>query len=320
MTRPAVTIVIPTLRRPEALSRALASLLLQEGFETRGFDIIVVDNDPAVTGLPVVERLAGDAPAHIRLQGVSMPQPGVANARNAAMKRVTSRLVAFLDDDMTAPAQWLNTLLDAHGAHPAAVTFGPKHPVLPGDIAEHKAYLEWFFSLRPGHKDGPIDASYGCGNSLLDLDRTPALDPLFNPDTNESGGEDDLLYAEIRAHGEGFAWCEAAFVNEHIPASRARPDYTLPRAFSYGQGPCTLARKHNPPQIASLLMWMLIGAGQTGIYGSVALVMTALRHPGRAFWYDRTVRGFGKVVWWVRRDFYGNAGLASADSHEGLHA
>ena len=309
MKRQAVTIVIPTLRRPAALLRALESLLVQEGFEADGFEVIVVDNDPEASGLPVVHEVAGRAPPHIAMQAIAMPQPGVANARNAAMDRVNTRLVAFLDDDMTAPRHWLASLLDAHAACPAGVTFGPKHSVLPKEVTRHTAYLDRFFSLRPGHDDGRIDASYGCGNSLLDLDRTPPLDPLFNPATNESGGEDDMLYADIRAHGEGFAWCEAAFVHEHIPASRARLGYTLPRAFAYGQGPCTLARRQKPPQVGRLLMWMGIGAGQTLVYGTCAAVTFLLSHPSRAGWLDRTARGLGKVFWFHREDFYGEAML-----------
>ena len=44
-----VSVIVPTMRRPESLERALRSLFGQTGVEARLASIVVVDNDPAGT-------------------------------------------------------------------------------------------------------------------------------------------------------------------------------------------------------------------------------------------------------------------------------
>ena len=46
MSNPDVAIVIPTLRRPDELTRALRSIFAQQNVESRLREIIVADNDP----------------------------------------------------------------------------------------------------------------------------------------------------------------------------------------------------------------------------------------------------------------------------------
>ncbi|NBC19756.1 MAG: glycosyltransferase [Alphaproteobacteria bacterium] len=309
MNLPAVTVVIPTFRRPGGLEKAVRSVFAQDGLDEAGLDLVIVDNDPGRSAGEMAARLKDDAPAHCNMVIIHEPSPGVANARNAAIAVTRTPLIAFLDDDQSAPPQWLSSLIATHARTPVAAIFGPVMTALPDTVDSHRRYLEAFFARDPGHGEGYLGTSYGCGNCLLDRRRLPGLDPLFNPEMNESGGEDDMLFAAIREAGGRFAWSADARVFEHVPESRARLGYTLPRAFSYGQGPCTLARRQEPPQFGRLLIWMGIGAGQTLVYGSVALALFAVRHPARASWLDRTVRGLGKVFWFHRKDFYGQAAL-----------
>ena len=65
-----VAVIIPTLRRPEGLTRALESLFAQAGVADRLREIVVVDNDPAGSAAATVEAAdvalppaAGPAPA-----------------------------------------------------------------------------------------------------------------------------------------------------------------------------------------------------------------------------------------------------------------
>jgi succinoglycan biosynthesis protein ExoM len=129
---------------------------------------------------------------------------------------------------------------------------------------------------------------------------------------NEVGGEDDLLFARIATSKGRFAWAADAPVYEHPLRQRVSLSYTLRRALAYGQGPCTLARKANPPRYGSLLMWMAIGAGKFILHGTIWLGMFIIRHPRRAFQLDKAVRGLGKVLFWVRMKFYGNATVSQA--------
>ncbi len=310
MTGVGISVVIPTFRRPASLARAVRSVYRQARPAGIAVTVVIVDNDPEGSAADVLTTLRAEAPGWIAFIALHEPHAGVANARNAAMAEVTTRLVAFLDDDQSAPPGWLGALLAAHAACPAAVTFGPVVTVLPDRVARHRRYLEAFFARTPAHDSGHIDTWYGCGNALLDLTRAPNEGPMFDTRMNASGGEDDLLFARIDEQGGRFAWCAEAPVFEHVPESRARLGYTLRRAVAYGQGPCNIARRQSPPRVGTIAFWMAVGLGQAVIYGSAASFSALLRRDDRAFWYDRAARGIGKVFWWRGFEFYGTAALA----------
>lgn len=301
-----ISVVIPTFRRLDGLALAVRSVFAQTGNAGWDIDLIIVDNDPDHSARDVIAELNGEVPEGIQIVSLHEPRPGVSNARNAAMAAVKTSLVAFLDDDQSVAPDWLDKLIKTHGSYPAAVTFGPVKAAL-GEVEKHRPYFERFFSRTPRHDEGYIEETYGCGNSMIDLDLVPPMDPLFDPRANDSGGEDDLLFAAISQSGGRFAWSAEAVVNEHVPESRTQLRYTLARAFSFGQGPCTLARRHSPPKTLSLIMWMLIGAGQFVVYGMIAAIQYLFRSKDYVFTLDRAVKGLGKLFWFHNIDFYGNA-------------
>lgn len=306
MTRETVTVVVPTFNRPESLHRAVESLFWQSE-RRKGFRVMVVDNSREATARFAFDALEARAPDNIALTYLHAPQPGVANARNAAMDALATPLAAFLDDDQTAPVHWLETLVDCYERYGAAVTFGPVLTALPDNVARHRAYFEHFFARDPGHAEGFIERPWGCGNALLDTGQIPGAKPWFDASMNEVGGEDDILFARIGKAGGRFAWAADAPVNEHPLPQRVTLGYTLRRAFAYGQGPCTLARKASPPRYGSLLMWMGIGAGKTVLHGTAWLGLWLTRREDRAFELDKAVRGLGKVFFWKSMKFYGAA-------------
>lgn len=114
MKRPAVTVVIPTHRRPEPLRRAIRSAL-DQAYDGEIEVLVVFDAcDPV---LPDVDVAPGRT-----LRGLGNDRhPGPAGARNAGVLAAGHDLIAFLDDD----DRWLPTKLDrqvaALGERPAAV-------------------------------------------------------------------------------------------------------------------------------------------------------------------------------------------------------
>ena len=117
-----VSILIPTLRRPESLARAVRSALSQAATASELVEVVVVDNSPEGSAAEVTAALAREAGP--RLVYVHEPRPGVATARNAGLAAAQADLIAFLDDDEEAPEGWLAALLGAHRDHAADVTFG----------------------------------------------------------------------------------------------------------------------------------------------------------------------------------------------------
>lgn len=304
MTMSDVTVVIPTFRRPQELLRAAQSVIAQANAPT--FSLLIVDNDPKQSARNIADRVMSESDG-VCVRYVHEPNAGVANARNTAMENVTSQLVAFLDDDQSVPSNWLRTLIEFHNSHPAPVTFGPVLTKLPEGDHKHQAYLESFFARTLQKDSGYIDHYYGCGNAFIDLSLIEYDGPLFDPSMNETGGEDDLFFRNIKEKGARFGWCADAPAFEHVPASRARLEYTLKRTFSHGQGPITLARTSVPTQYGRILMWMLIGAGKATLNGVLYAVHWLARSPARITYLDRAIQGAGKVFWWVRFKFYGAA-------------
>lgn len=301
--KPAVSIIIPTFRRPERAVEAGRSALAQtSGVE---FEVVLVDNDPAGSALETLRALNDP-----RVTIVHEPRAGVANARNAGLRAARGDTIAFLDDDEIAPCNWLAELLRVQSAYGADVVFGPVRTRLLSQPRDHAAYFNNFFARDPGHAEGLIDVFYGCGCSLIRRASLPTAEP-FSPERNEIGGEDDLLFQAMEAAGARFAWAPDAFVWETPEPSRVTLGYTLRRAFAYGQGPATKAWTGPKRDLSAIAFWMAVGAGQTVVYGAAAAGCFFAKTGKRAFAYRRFIEGVGKLLWFpvIKPRFYGASRL-----------
>jgi hypothetical protein len=309
-----VAVLIPTLRRPESLARALRSVFTQTGVEGRLAEILVVDNDPDASARETVERLRTNSPWPVVY--VHEPRPGVATARNTGLRATSAPLIAFLDDDEEATSRWLRSLIGVLEEHQADAVFGPIAGRVPDDVTRHRAYLERFFSRTGPVVSGPVKDAYGCGNSLLQrASALPAPAP-FDTNADQTGGEDDVLFSGLKARGGRFAWAADALVYEYAPAHRAHLSYALKRAFAFGQGPSqTCARKGD---WAGVVRWSVIGAAQALVFGVTAAVLWTLRSPRFPTTLDRGVQGLGKLFWMrgLEPKLYGRAELARAETAE----
>jgi GT2 family glycosyltransferase len=97
------SIVVPTLDRPDDLTRCLTSLTAQKTHHSH--EIIVVDNNPA-SGLT---REVVRAFPQVRL--VDEPRRGLSYARNAGIIAAHGEVIVATDDDVVAPPEWLDRLL-----------------------------------------------------------------------------------------------------------------------------------------------------------------------------------------------------------------
>ena len=301
-----VSIIIPTFRRPIAALAAVRSALAQD--TPTGFEIVVVDNDPAGSALQEMHKLAAIAEHPVKI--VHEPRAGVANARNAGLAAANGEFIAFLDDDEVAQDRWLGELLRVQAATKADVVFGPVNTRLVYRPKSHREYFEDFFARDPDHREGLIHTYYGCGCSLIRRAALPNDQP-FSPTRNEIGGEDDLLFQFMHARGRSFAFAPTAYVWETPEPSRVTLAYTLKRAFAYGQGPATKAWSGRRRKYGAIAFWMVIGLFQALFFGVAGLVCFLVRAKRRAFVYRRFVEGLGKLLWFppIKPRFYGEARL-----------
>lgn len=298
-----IAIIVPTLRRPQELSRALRSIFHQTGVETRLREIIVIDNDPMATAREAVAQVSGESPFPVIY--AHEPVPGVATARNAALALTEAPLIAFLDDDEVAATDWLSALVAAQSQLEADVVFGPIRGRVPEATGWATAYLERFFGRQGPDQTSLIDHAYGCGNSLMVRKTALPGKAPFDVAADQSGGEDDALFSALQARGGRFGWAANAWVDEHAPPHRATLRYALARAFAYGQSPAQIAYKSGRPH--AVFFWMGVGAGQTLIWGLASLALLVIASPRRAETLDRAARGLGKIFWMegLEPRFYG---------------
>lgn len=309
---PDVAVIIPTLRRPESLERAIRSVFAQTGVADRLREIVVVDNDPLGSAQALVEGLRADSPWPVIYRHA--PRPGVATARNTGLAATETPLIAFLDDDEAAGPGWLAALLAAQEQTGADVVFGPIRGRAEDAEPWLKPYLERFFGRAGPARTQLIDEPHGCGNALMArATALPGAAP-FDTGADDIGGEDDVLFSALAARGGRFGWAADAWVDEFAPPHRTTLKYALARAFAYGQGPSqTAAARRDWPGV---LRWMVVGAAQSLIWGAASAALFALRSPRRAHAYDRLARGAGKIFWMkgFEPHFYGASELRRLDA------
>jgi glycosyltransferase involved in cell wall biosynthesis len=103
MTRPPVTIVIPTRDRPTMLARCLGTVLASAGGDD---EVIVVDS--ASTD-PEVALTAARAGTQVRL--LRCDRPGVDRARNVGWRAGHHDIVVFVDDDVMVDRGWATAIV-----------------------------------------------------------------------------------------------------------------------------------------------------------------------------------------------------------------
>lgn len=305
---PKISVVVPTFHRPDGLKSAIESLFTQEN--APDFDIVIIDNDEKQSASEIAKELSEKA----KSKGITLiydiePNAGVANARNLAMKHAKGEFIAFLDDDEVAFKNWLQELYLAWEQTKAFVVFGPIQARLLDGADEPSEYFEDFFSRKHGGETRIIEKAYGCGNSLMWREKVLYAAQPFNTATNETGGEDDLLFREVIASGGKFAWAANAWVYEDVPARRATYNYLTPRAFAYGHNTTSQCFDPANPNYINGVISMLRGTLQTLIMAPIAAFLFAIKHKKRAWAYDKMLRGLGKVLWFgpFKQSFYGQA-------------
>lgn len=225
------TVAVLTFRRNRQLARAL-SLLLPQVHQASGagcdVDLLVIDNDAAGGARPVV-----DGAADPLLRYVVEPEPGIAVARNRALRECAERdLLLFIDDDEWPEDGWLATMLRTQQHYGAAAVAGPVRSVFSGGVdpwIDAGAFFGRSHRLKLATGDEIPEAA--TNNLLLDLRAVRAHELRF-PDVGMAAGEDNLFTGRLTALGLRMVWCAEAWVAEEVPSDRATRRWVLTRSFS----------------------------------------------------------------------------------------
>src|SRR5262245_33771245 len=251
---PLVAVCVCTRARPHMLRRCLASLRAQR-FEAAPFrmKLILVDNNPEPTALPVYEELwEAERPGEF----VHCARPGIPMARNAALEaalRAGADHIVFLDDDEVAPPHWLESLLKAledSGADAVqggvrelsavAAESAPEAPPTQGELAwercESLATCNVIFRVRLA---------------------APPLSLRFDETMQFTGGSDREFF--MRAHKRGAKLLRVHGIDVFEEAHEDRGfAYQAVRTFAAGSNYFARVSKNQPGLIAAARIAMRV--------------------------------------------------------------
>jgi mycofactocin system glycosyltransferase len=148
----AVTVAVPVKDRPEELARCLAAIAA----DSPQVSILVIDDASADAGrvASVAERVGASV---LRLRHPHGP----AGARNAALRAVSTPLIAFVDSDVVVQQGWLTRLV-ADFADPSVAAAAPRV----GALHQHGGTITEYEARHSGLDMGPRPGLVGAGRSI----------------------------------------------------------------------------------------------------------------------------------------------------------
>jgi len=253
-----VSVVVPTVDRPDALRRCIQDVVDQSYPE---LEILVVDNDPVRSG-------AALAVASINTRGRPLrylveSRRGASRARNRGLKHASGEIVAFIDGDVRVDESWLAALATSmrspldHGGFASCVTGA----ILPLDLqtqAQHwmeewggysKGFESRVFDLRDHRLRSPLypfaAAVFGSGANMsfrtAELRQMGGFDVALGPGMPSRGGEDLAAFLDIVSGGGSIVYEPGAIVWHEHPSTEAQFRSKL---HSYGVGLSSLLSRH----------------------------------------------------------------------------
>ncbi len=227
-----ISVCICTYKREHLLGRLLDTLREQRHGGEFSFSVVVVDNDPSVSALHVVEIRRRDG---MDVLYENETEKNIALARNRAIKSSRGEYVAFIDDDEFPGPFWLYDLYKTCRATGADGVLGPVLPMFDGDPPGW--LIKGKLCERPSFPTGTLLKPHNCrtGNALLK--RAIFLDSanFFDPSYGLTGGEDTDFFGRVKEKGFRFVWCQEASVHELVPPERWRKSFYLRRAYMRGR-------------------------------------------------------------------------------------
>lgn len=100
-----ISVIICTYNRCRLLENTLNSLLELQESDSINWELIVVDNNSGDTTAQVVESFINKKMLPLRY--VFEPQQGLSHARNRGVNESAGDIIAFIDDDVIIPGDWL---------------------------------------------------------------------------------------------------------------------------------------------------------------------------------------------------------------------
>ncbi|MFQ3548795.1 MAG: glycosyltransferase [Armatimonadota bacterium] len=121
-----LSIIICTHRRPDSVDYTLNSILNMQ-YQGNDWEIIVVENDTEAS--PVLAEIIEKWKDKLPLRWVLETIPNLSRARNAGANNAYGEYLAYIDDDVEVPKQWITSIIEELKKHSPDYGGGPVYPL-----------------------------------------------------------------------------------------------------------------------------------------------------------------------------------------------
>jgi GT2 family glycosyltransferase len=221
-----VTVLVPTIGRPELLDRCLRSLAQ---CRPRAAEVVVLDQSRGTDVGDVVRRYAGAG-----ARQVTLTTRGKGRALNLGVRAAANETVLFTDDDCTVASDWIAVATELLADDPEALFTG--RVLADGDPAATPSTID---ATEPAVYDDPLDAGRLYSGNMAcrtgELLSIGGFDEIIAGSPVQAASEDnDLSYRWLRA-GRRLRY-EPRLVVWHQDWRRPDELRTLYVSYARGQG------------------------------------------------------------------------------------
>lgn len=254
-----LSLIIATYNRAQSLLRTLRSVVSQSAAPEL-WECIVVNNNSTDNTAEVFACFAAENQG-FDLKMVTETKQGLSNARNAGITASKGEYVAIVDDDETLESSYIESYIEFFDSFPTAMAAG-------GAVrAEYESHRpRWMSHYTERMIANPIDLDVVV--TLFPSSRVPAggnmafrreiFDRvgLFNPRLGRNGqsligGEENDLFARLRAAGELLYFVPNAAIYHHIPDAKLTDEYF--DRLSYNVGRSKALRAQSDEEFSELM-------------------------------------------------------------------
>ena len=197
-------------------------------------ELIVVDNGSTDDTSEVLEATSIE---NLPLQRVVEPTPGVACARNAAIRNADGEVLLWLDDDVRVPLNWLHCMTRPILESEADAVAGTVE--FPADLERvwmqpfHRTALASTESIDPENPQNIISANMAFDRAVLA--DVPGFDPELGPGSRVGALEDTLFSWQLREAGHQIEMVTETAVEHHFDTQRLTRDAFIRAAIARGR-------------------------------------------------------------------------------------
>ena len=238
-----LSLIIATYNRSASLLRTLGSVVSQSA-PAEEWECVVVNNNSTDNTAEDFARFASEHQG-FNLRMVTEHKQGLSNARNCGIAASVGQYIAIIDDDETLEECYIESYIEFFDCFPEAMAAGG-------------AVRAVFESGRPRWMSHYTERMIA---NTLDLDIAVTLFPknrvpaggnmafrrevfdrvgLFNPRLGRNGqslmgGEENDLFARLRAEGYHLYFVPNAAIDHYIPAEKTTEDYFDRLCYNIGR-------------------------------------------------------------------------------------